>query len=89
MRLGIVYISAGKRQRVPRPSRASRRSSVPAQIAQLWMLAATSPPRKPDRGSFPSKLGRFQASGVLRFRTAGASAPEIGSQAAVTWVTQG
>ena len=46
LRLGIAYISAGKKAQAMDAFKGVAAGSVPAQIAKLWTLAANSPPPK-------------------------------------------
>jgi tetratricopeptide (TPR) repeat protein len=46
LRLGIVYISAGKKAQAQEAFKGIAASSVPGQLSRLWTLAANSPPKK-------------------------------------------
>ena len=45
-RLGMVYLSAGKKPQAQEAFKGIAAASVPGQLSRLWMLAANSPPKK-------------------------------------------
>lgn len=45
-RLGMVYISAGKKDQAQAAFKGINQQSIPGQLSRLWTLAANSPPKK-------------------------------------------